>query len=154
VPDGRVVNVSAETQTTVRVPPARAWWMAAIAVAVGAAAVTTTAQATGRFHWWAGFVLIPGAVIASAGAPLLVRGGGRAFTGYLVAWVGVITFTVGALLMFGAMGRGWPLMIILPTLAVAGTYAWRPMHPLARAFHRTIASRRSPSRCSRPPWSS
>ncbi|WP_173078462.1 hypothetical protein [Phytohabitans rumicis] len=132
--------MSAETQTTVGVRPARVWWTAAAAVAAGAATVTTVAQATGRFHWWAGFVLIPGAVIAAAGAPLLARGGGRAFTGYLIAWVGAIVFTVGALLMFGAMDKGWPLMIILPTVAVAGTYAWRAGHPLARAFHRTIAT--------------
>ncbi|MGN9912055.1 hypothetical protein ACTMTJ_31395 [Phytohabitans sp. LJ34] len=124
----------------VAVRPVRAWWFAAAAVAFGAAAVTAIAQATGHFHWWAGFVLIPGAFIAAAGAPLLTRGGGRAMTGYLVAWVGVIVFTVGAMLMFGVMTEGWPVMIMLPTLAVAGTYIWRPDHPLARAFHRTVAT--------------
>jgi hypothetical protein len=124
----------------VEVKPMRAWWFAAAAVAGGAAAVTAIAQATGHFHWWAGFVLIPGAFVAAAGAPLLTRGGGRAVTGYLVAWVGAIIFTVGALLMFGAMTDGWPVMIMLPTLAIAGTYVWRPPHPLARVFHRTIAT--------------
>jgi len=132
--------VSAETQTTTGVRPVRAWLVAAGAVAAGVAAVTAIAQSTGRFHWWAGFVLVPGAIIAASGAPLLTRGGGRAFTGYMIACVGALVFTVGALLMFGAMARGWPLMIILPTLAVTGTYAWRPSHPLARAFHRTIAT--------------
>ncbi len=124
----------------VAVQPMRAWWFAAAALAFGAAAVTAVAQATGHFHWWAGFVLVPGAFIAAAGAPLMTRGGGRAVTGYLVAWVGVIIFTVGAMLMFGVMTDGWPFMIILPTLAVAGTYVWRPEHPLARAFHRAIAT--------------
>ena len=51
-------------------------------------------------------------------------------------------FATGAILMFGAMSRMWPLMIVLPALAIAGSYAWRPDDPLARAFHRT-------SRCSR-----
>ncbi|MFC0528049.1 hypothetical protein [Phytohabitans kaempferiae] len=137
--------MSLETQTragvqSVRIQPLRAWWFAAAAVAMGAATVTAIAQATGRFHWWAGFVLVPGAFIAAAGAPLLTRGGGRAVTGYLISWVGAIVFAVGAMLMFGVMAEGWPVMIILPTLAVAGTYIWRPEHPLARAFHRTIAT--------------
>jgi hypothetical protein len=124
----------------VAVRPVRVWWFSAAAVAFGAAAVTAIAQATGHFHWWAGFVLVPGAFIAAAGAPLLTRGGGRAVTGYLVAWVGALVFAIGAMLMFGVMADGWPVMIILPTLAIAGTYVWRPDHPLARAFHRTIAT--------------
>jgi hypothetical protein len=118
----------------------RAWWFAAAALAFGAAAVTAIAQATGNFHWWAGFVLVPGAFITAAGAPLLTRRGGRAITGYMIAWVGVMVFAVGAMLMFGVMADGWPVMIILPTLAVAGTYAWRSPHPLARAFHRTVTT--------------
>lgn len=132
--------MSVETRSSVGVQTVRAWWVAAAAVAAGAAAVTAVAQATGNFHWWAGFVLIPGAFIAAAGAPLMIRGGGRAVTGYLIAWVGAIVFTVGAMLMFGVMADGWPVMIIEPTLAIAGTYVWRPEHPLARAFHRTIAT--------------
>src|ERR1700754_3375005 len=108
-----------QTQT---IAPARSPsvnWLAGLAVAaLAVAAVTVSAQSVGRFHWWAGFVLVPGALIAASGGVLLVRGGGRAFTGYLVAWVGGLVFTVGALLMYGAMGRGWPLMIILPSLAV------------------------------------
>ena len=115
-------------------------WFGSIAVAaLAVAAVTVTAQSIDRFHWWAGFVLVPGALIAASGGPLLLRGGGRAFAGYLVACVGGIVFTVGALLMFGAMGQGWPLMIILPSFAVAGTYGWHPVHPLASAAHRTAA---------------
>jgi hypothetical protein len=120
--------------------PARAWWAAVASVAVGVAAVTTIAQSLDRFHWWAGFVLVPGAIIAASGAPLLTRGGGRAFTGYMISWVGVLLFTVGTLLMMGVMARSWPIMIILPALAVVGSYAWRPEHPLARVFHRTIAT--------------
>jgi hypothetical protein len=108
-------------------------------VALAVAAVTVTAQTINRFHWWAGFILVPGALIAATGGPLLLRGGGRAFAGYVVACVGGLIFTVGALLMLGEMGRGWPLMIILPSLAVAGTYGWHPVHPLARAAHRMVA---------------
>ncbi|MFK3982931.1 hypothetical protein ACI2K4_21445 [Micromonospora sp. NPDC050397] len=115
-------------------------WLGSLAVAaLAVVAVTVTAQSIDRFHWWAGFVLVPGALIAATGGPLLVRGGGRAFAGYLVACVGTLVFTVGALLMLGAMGRGWPLMIMFPSLAVAGTYGWHPAHPLARAAHRTVA---------------
>jgi hypothetical protein len=120
--------------------PARAWWIAVASVAVGVATVTTIAQSVDRFHWWAGFVLVPGAIIAAAGAPLLTRGGGRAFTGYMITGVGLLVFTVGTLLMVGAMTEGWPIMIILPALAVTGSYVWRPDHPLARVFHRTVAT--------------
>ncbi|MFY1675263.1 hypothetical protein ACN27G_35880 [Plantactinospora sp. WMMB334] len=115
-------------------------WLASLAGAgLGVVAVTATAQSIDRFHWWAGFVLVPGALIAASGGPLLVRGGGRGFVGYLLACVGGLVFTVGALLMLGVMGRGWPLMITLPALAVAGTYLWRSPDPLPRAFHRTVA---------------
>ncbi|MCM0674724.1 hypothetical protein NCC78_08485 [Micromonospora phytophila] len=115
-------------------------WLTSLAIAgLAAAATTTAAQASGRFHWWAGFVLIPGALIAASGGPLLARGGGRAFAGYVVACVGALVFTVGALLMFGVTNRGWPVLIVLPCLAVAGTYFWRPAHPLARGLHRAIA---------------
>lgn len=103
------------------------------------AAVTITAQSIERFHWWAGFILVPGALIAASGGPLLVRGGGRAFAGYVVACLGGLVFAVGAILMLGGMARGWPLLITLPSLAVAGTYYWHLAHPLARGLHRTIA---------------
>ena len=116
-------------------------WVASLTVAaLSVTVVTVSAEAAGRFHWWAGFVLVPGALIAVTGAPLLARGGGRAFAGSVIACAGSLVFAVGALLMFGAMGWGWPLMIALPALAIAGTYQWRPGHPLARAFHRTIGT--------------
>ncbi|MFF5070888.1 hypothetical protein ACFY2R_06680 [Micromonospora olivasterospora] len=115
-------------------------WATSLAVAGAAAAATTAlAQATGQFHWWAGFVLTPGALIAACGGPLLARGGGRAFTGYVVACLGALVFADGALLMAGVMGRGWPALVMLPCLAVAGTYLWRPDDPLARGLHRTVA---------------
>ncbi|PZF86008.1 hypothetical protein [Micromonospora deserti] len=117
----------------------RHWPVSLAVVGLAAAATTTAAQGSGHFHWWAGFVLIPGALIAACGGPLLARGGGRAFAGYVVACVGALVFAVGALLMFGVMGRGWPVMIIMPCLAVAGTYLWRPAHPLARGLHRAAA---------------
>lgn len=121
-------------------PGTAARWLGSLAVAGFAVAVmTATAQAVGRFHWWAGFVLVPGALIAATGGPLLFRTGGRAFVGYLLACVGGLVFAVGGLLMLGLMGRGWPFMITLPALAVAGTYLWRSNDPLPRAFHRTIA---------------
>jgi hypothetical protein len=115
------------------------WWGSLAVAALAVAAVTVTAQAVGRFHWWAGFVLVPGALIAASGGPLLLRGGGRGFVGYLLACVGGLVFAVGGLLMLGLMGRGWPLMITLPALAIAGTYVWHAADPLPAAFHRTIA---------------
>ncbi|MER7890453.1 hypothetical protein ABTX15_11565 [Micromonospora sp. NPDC094482] len=115
-------------------------WLVSLALAgLAAAATTTVAQGSGDFHWWAGFVLIPGALIAACGGPLLARGGGRAFAGYVVACVGALVFATGALLMFGVMNRGWPVMIMVPCLAIAGTYYWRPAHPLARGLHRAVA---------------
>lgn len=115
-------------------------WFAALGVAmIACATVTGSAQASGEFRWWSLFVLVPGAVIAAAGAVGLTRGGPASLAGYFVACIGGLVFATGAILMFGAMGRLWPLMIVLPALAVAGSYAWRPVHPLARAFHRTIA---------------
>ncbi|MFI7604134.1 hypothetical protein ACIBTV_03315 [Micromonospora sp. NPDC049366] len=120
--------------------PGARHWLVSLAVAGSAAAATTTvAQGSGHFHWWAGFVLIPGALIAASGGPLLARGGGRAFAGYVVVCVGALVFATGALLMVGVMSQGWPVMIILPCLAVAGTYLWRPAHPLARGLHRAVA---------------
>ncbi|MEU0549237.1 hypothetical protein [Micromonospora sp. NPDC005979] len=117
----------------------RAWLISLAAAGLASATVATAAQGSGRFHWWAGFILIPAALIAASGGPLLARGGGRAFAGYVVACVGALAFVVGALLMFGAMGEGWPLLVVLPCLAVAGTYGWRAGHPLARGLHRAVA---------------
>ncbi|WP_245828078.1 hypothetical protein [Micromonospora avicenniae] len=115
-------------------------WLVSLAVAgLAAAATTTLARSSGSFNWWAVFVLIPGALIAACGGPLLARGGGRAFAGYVVCCAGALVFATGALLMFGVMGRGWPAMIMVPCLAVAGTYVWRPAHPLARGLHRAVA---------------
>ncbi|MFC8846957.1 MULTISPECIES: hypothetical protein [unclassified Micromonospora] len=115
------------------------WATSLAAAGVAVAATTSVAQATGRFHWWAGFVLIPGALIGAVGGALLARGGGRAFAGYVVGCVGLLVCTVGALLMTGTTGRGWPALVVLPCLAVAGTYLWRPGDPLARGLHRTVA---------------
>ncbi len=115
-------------------------WVTSLAAAGAAVAATTSvAQTAGRFHWWAGFVLIPGALIGAAGGALLARGGGRAFAGYVAGCVGLLVFTVGALLMTGTMGEGWPVLVMLPCLVVAGTYLWRPTDPLARGLHRTVA---------------
>ncbi|MFB9235233.1 hypothetical protein ACFFWC_06725 [Plantactinospora siamensis] len=118
----------------------RAWLLGLGAAALAVGLVTAVAQAVDRFHWWAGFVLTPGALIAACGVPLLVRGGSRAVVGYVVTWLGLLVGAVGALLMLGAMGFGWPLMIILPALSVTGTYLWRPDRPLLRALHRSVAT--------------
>ncbi|WP_433535657.1 hypothetical protein ACQPZK_27185 [Micromonospora sp. CA-249363] len=117
----------------------RPWLVSLAAAGLACATVATAAQGSGRFHWWAVFILVPAALIASSGGPLLARGGGRAFGGYLLVCVGTLVFAVGALLMFGVMGRGWPLMVVLPCLAVAGTYGWRAADPLARGLHRAVA---------------
>lgn len=133
--------VSAETEVAAGAQRSSAIrWFASLAVAgVAVVAVTVTAQSIDRFHWWAGFVLVPGALIGATGGPLLTRGGGRAFVGYLLGCVGSLVFAVGTLLMLGLMGRGWPTMITLPGLLIAGTYGWRSADPLPRAFHRTVA---------------
>lgn len=129
----------ADAAYPVRFGAARAWLLGLGLAAVAVGLVTAVAQALDRFHWWAGFVLTPGALIAACGVPLLVRGGSRALVGYVVACLGVLVFAVGALLMLAAMGFGWPLMISLPALSIAGTYLWRPEHPLLRVLHRTVA---------------
>jgi hypothetical protein len=113
---------------------------AAIAIAALAAIVIpVVAWGTGRLHWWAEFILVPAAAIAAAGAQLFVRGGGRNLVGYFVCAVGALDVLVAVLLMFGEMGRGWPLMIIVPALTVTGTYLWRADDPLPRGLHRTVA---------------
>ena len=70
---------------------------------------------------------------------LLARGGGRAFVGYVVACVGLLIFTVGALLMTGTTSRGWPALVTLPCLAVAGTYLWAVPPAAGPGLHRTVA---------------
>jgi hypothetical protein len=119
---------------------ARPRLVSGLAAALAVMAVTVAAQSVGRFHWWAGFIVVPTALVAAAGGPSLIRGGSRAFGGYVLVCAGALGYAVGALLMFGAMEQGWPLMITLPALAVVGTYAWRPAHPLGRGLHRTVAS--------------
>ncbi len=71
-------------------------WLTSLAVAgLACATVATAAQGTGQFHWWAVFILIPAALIAASGGPLLARGGGRAFAGYMLACIGTLVFAVG-----------------------------------------------------------
>jgi hypothetical protein len=130
------------TSPTAATGPARTgrvWLISVSLAAIAMGAVNMIAQSTGDYHWWAGFIVLPGALIAACAGPLLVRDRGPAFIGYVVACVGSLVFAVGALLMFGAMSDGWPLMITLPCLAVAGTYLWRSTHPLVRGLHRSVA---------------
>lgn len=115
---------------------AQARWLAASGAAV--IAVATVNAAAGDRRWWANFILLPGAAVVAAAVPLLAAGRRRTAAGYAVLCAGAIVCTVGVLLIFGAMGRGWPLMIVVPCLAVAGTARWRASDGLARAAHRTI----------------
>jgi hypothetical protein len=109
-------------------------WLAATGVAL---AVVIAVNATaGDRRWWANFVLLPGAAVVAAAVPLLRAR--RTAAGYAVLCAGGLIGVVGALLMFGRMGRGWPLMIVLPCLAVAGTARWRAGDAAIRAVHRTV----------------
>jgi hypothetical protein len=125
---------------TVETRPARAgaqasWLAAGAAALLAVAAVNALA---GGDRWWANFILLPGAAVVAAAVPLLRAGRGRAAAGYAVLSVGAIVCAVGALLVFGAVGRGWPLLIIVPCLAIVGTARWRAVDAGARAGHRTV----------------
>jgi hypothetical protein len=123
---------------TVQTTPARASaqvsWLAASAAALVAVAVVNGLAGEGR--WWANFILLPGAAAVAAAVPLIRSG--RAAAGYAVASAGAVVCTVGTLLIFAAMTRGWPLMIIVPCLVVAGTARWRARDANARAAHWTL----------------
>jgi hypothetical protein len=135
-----VTTTYERTQPDTRPASPAAPWLAAGGVALLACAlVAGSAQSTGDFRWWAAFVLVPGALIGAAGALLWARSRWRSAGGYVLTCVGVHVYAVGTLLAFGAMRSLWALTIILPSLAVAGGYAWRPADPIARAFHRTVA---------------
>ena len=113
-------------------------WLASFSVALLACAlVSGVAQAADDFRWWSLFVVIPTALITASGVAALVRGGG--LLGYAIANAGLVPFAIGVMLMFGEVGRFWPLTIVLPAAAIAGSYVWRPDNPLARSFHRTLA---------------
>ncbi|MEK8109379.1 hypothetical protein NKG94_41680 [Micromonospora sp. M12] len=69
------MSVEAE-QTSLAEPYSRSSrpWLTSLAVAgLACATVATAAQGTGQFHWWAVFILIPAALIAASGGPLLAR---------------------------------------------------------------------------------
>jgi hypothetical protein len=121
---------------TTRPTPTAQWLAAGGFALIACAFVTGAAQSLGDFHWWALFILMPGALITAVGGVLLARGKAG---GYVAACVGVLVFAIGAILMFGAMPQLWALTIILPCLAIAGGYAWRPSDPIARAYQRTVA---------------
>jgi hypothetical protein len=111
---------------------AQARWLVASAVAL--VAVATANAAAGQQRWWANFILFPGAALLAAAVPLMRT----TAAGYAVLCVGTLVSAVGMLLLFGAMGKGWPLMVVLPCLAVAGTARWRVPDPNTRAAHRTV----------------
>jgi len=113
-------------------------WLAGVSIALLACAlVSGVAQANNDFRWWSLFVVIPTALITAAGAVTVTRGAG--IFGYAIANIGLIAFAIGVMLMFGEVSRFWPLTIVLPAAAIAGSYFWRPEDPLARSFHRTLA---------------
>jgi hypothetical protein len=121
-------------QATGRAAP----WLAGGGIALLACAlVSGLAQAAHDFRWWSLFVVIPTSLITAAGVVALRRGGG--ILGYAVANLGLIAFAVGVMLMFSEVTRFWPLLIVLPSAAIAGSYWWRPQDPLGRSFHRTLA---------------
>lgn len=104
----------------------------AAVIVVNAAA--TIAGEAGR-HWWANFILLPTAGIAAVGGSMMIGRGVRAAAGYVLFLAGAIGFAVGTIVMFGAMHRCWPLMIVLPALGLVGTARWWPREPAGRAVH-------------------
>jgi hypothetical protein len=115
-----------------------AWLRMVVALVGCVAAIVLThavALAADRFHWWADFVLVPGALVAAAG--LAMRAGPVAR--FTVGWLGLIIFSTGVLLMTGGMGAGWPLMIIVPCLGPLALYAMRPADPSLRSLLHTVA---------------
>lgn len=133
---GEVTTLPHTRPATTRPSLTTQWLVAGGFALIACAFVTGAAQSAGDFQWWALFILVPGALVTATGGVLLARGKAP---GYVVGCVGAMVFAVGAILMFGAMRQLWPLTIILPCLAIAGGYAWRPTDPIARAYHRTIA---------------
>jgi hypothetical protein len=114
-----------------------AFWMGAGLGTAAVLAVNTAATLAGQAgrHWWANFILLPTAgVVAVAGWMMLGRGI-RGAAGYALFCTGMIGFAVGTILMFGAMHGYWPLMIVLPALALVGTVRWRAAEPAGRAVH-------------------
>ncbi|MEV4617961.1 hypothetical protein AB0J74_04470 [Asanoa sp. NPDC049573] len=124
----------APRQATGRAAP---WLAGGGSALLACALVSGVAQAAHDFRWWSLFVVIPTSLISAAGFVSLRRGGG--ILAYAVANLGLIAFAVGVMLMFGEVGRFWPLLIALPAAAIAGSYWWRADDPLARSFHRTLA---------------
>jgi hypothetical protein len=111
--------------------------VAAQVVCVGILVVSNlVAVGIDRFHWWANFILVPGALVAAAGLGL--RHVNRA-TRFLIGWLGAIVFTTGLLLLTGSMGALWPFMIIVPCLGPVALFALRPADPSVRAMVDTVA---------------
>lgn len=111
----------------------------ALVIAAGVAVGLNVGAESAPHHWWANFVLLPGLALLALAVPGLTRRGGSVPGGYAVACVGALIAVVGALLLAGEMHRGWPLMIVFPSLAIAGTYTWHAGHPVLRGLHRTVA---------------
>jgi hypothetical protein len=102
----------------------------------GAGVVLLNAVSAGEgYRWWANFILIPGGLLAATGIALA---GAHIAVRYIVAWVGLIIFGTGALLMLRVMTDGWPLMIAMPCFGLAMLLQWRPDDPGVRAAALTV----------------
>jgi hypothetical protein len=130
---------------TVEARPARGivagnWLALAMVAFIAVVAVNAVDLSDGAYNWWGNFILLPGAAIVVSAIPLMGGGPGRTAGGYTLLCLGGLTFAVGAILMAGDMRRLWPLMIILPCVAIVGTVRWLPADPIGRATHRALVS--------------
>jgi hypothetical protein len=96
--------------------------------------VVNAAVFTGEFHWWANFVLVPGAALVVLGVAL----DERRTTRLILWWLGAIVLVVGFLLLLGRMGDGWPLLIAVPCVGPAALLALRIGDPSMAAVVRTV----------------
>jgi hypothetical protein len=112
-----------------------AHWLVAVG---GILAIDVLSATAGQYHWWANFILVPGAVLTAFASP---AGRWRHPAWNIVLWTGVIVTLVGVLLTFNAMGSCWPLMISVPSLGLAVTVGRtlpRVADPSARAVVRSV----------------
>lgn len=114
-----------------------AYWIGAALGTAAVLAVNTAATIVGQAgdHWWANFILLPTAGVAAVGGSMMVGRGLPAAAGYVLFNAGAVGFAAGAIVMFDAMSRCWPLMILLPALGLVGTARWWPREPAGQAVH-------------------
>jgi hypothetical protein len=119
-------------------PESGSWRTVGISAVLAAVALNLVNAAVyrGEWHWWANFILVPGAALV-----LLAIGFGQRHPAarFTVAWIGANVLATGLLLLFGTMPDGWPVMIIVPCLGPAALLAVRLRDPAAAAGLRTFA---------------